>query len=149
MRYLSLLLCLFALPAFGQVASSFTVGTNSTVVLPTRGTYTAQSWSTNLTAVQGQLFEHESGVRYMALAATNALPAVPSAEFRVVPKAKRVYGSVQNVGAIDVWLSFSEPAVVNTGLRLQPGESVSLKDVQVSVSAVAGAAGALVSTVDL
>ena len=127
---------------------SHTVTTNAQTVLPARPILAAPAWSTNTTAVIGDVYKTQDGTYYMALAA-GALPAAPTASYQRLFPRDRAFATVQNTGATDIWVAFGAAAVSGAGLKLVPGAVVSVRDYQGLVSTVSSAAGGTVATTEV
>jgi len=140
-RILSLitLLCLGLGASLHAAPVAMTVTNTTSVVLPARPVLSGVTWTNGITVAQGQVVKH-TGLYYFAETAgvsTNTpSPSATVGLLRPVSKGKRIVATIQNLGSTDTYLSFGAPAVSGKGLKLAADATVTLEDIQTSVSAV-------------
>lgn len=133
-----LLLLSFVAPA-QSAPVAMTVADTAVTVLPARPAGSNVAWTNGMTLVQGQVVAHEGGLFFAESAGTSTnTPVIGSTvgRLRSIQRGQRVMAVVQNLGSVDVYISFDGPAVAARGLKIGPNAVVTIEDISAAVSAV-------------
>ncbi len=133
------LLLLSLVPLAQSAPVSMAVSDTAVTVLPARPAGSNVVWTNGISVIQGQVISHEGSLFFAESTGTSTnTPALGSTtgRLRSIQKGQRALAVVQNLGSVDVYLSFDGPAVAAKGLKLVPGAVVTLKDISAAVSAV-------------
>lgn len=130
----------------GAAEFGVTVNTSSVKVAPERGVFDATLWTNGMAVAQGQLVRYHKAF-YMAetaiVSSTNT-PYPGGSEFRALENdSLRESLVLCNASDNTIWLNIGGPARLNAGVRLSPGWSIVLDDIQASVFAISSTASLL------